>query len=147
MGNRLGYPRLIHTHTHVCVSHTDTHAEVRSLHLSKAPPNYELLRTIMNTMRGPWPHKSIHNQPEGLPHSHHCPTLHTHTYTMATPEPGVPLCNSVAQRHTPVLIPSERERERKEWQCCWKKNHIPWVGMEENNWNTKCKVCVWWGCR
>lgn len=97
-----------HTHTHTHAFHT--HTEVRSLHLSKAPPNYELLRTIMSTMRGPWPHKSTHNQPQGLPHSHHCPMLHTHTHTMATPEPGVPLCNSITQRHTPVLIPSEREK-------------------------------------
>lgn len=91
-----------------------THAEVHSLHLSKAPPNHKLLCTIMRTMRGPWPHKSTHNQPQGLPHSHHCPTLHARTHTMATPEPGVPLCNSITQRHTPVLIPSERVREKND---------------------------------
>lgn len=80
MTNRQGS----HIYLILSLSHTHTfhmQAQVRSLHLSKAPPNYELLHTIMSTMRGPWPHKSTHNQPQALPHSHYCPTLHTHTCT------------------------------------------------------------------
>lgn len=59
---------------------THAHTKMRSLHVSKAPPNYELLPTIIITMRGPRLHKSTHNQSQALPHSHHCPTLHSHTH-------------------------------------------------------------------
>lgn len=128
-------------HTLVSLSFSNTHAEVWSLHLSKAPPNYELLCTIMSTMRGPWPRKSIHNQPQGLPHSHHCPTLHTHTHTMATPEPGVPLCNSITQRHTPVLIPSERKKNDRGGR---RKIATLWEGWRKTSviQSTKCVVGV-----
>lgn len=110
MKNRLGHTHLPNS---VSLSNSHTHTEVPSLHLSKGP-NYELPCTIMSTMRGPWPHKSIHNQLQGLPYSHHCPTLHIHTHTMATQEPGVPLCNSITKSQTPVLIPSERKKRMTE---------------------------------
>lgn len=92
--NRSKCPNLLH----FSLSHTHTfhrHAEVRSLRVSKAPPNYELLPTIIIIKRGLQPHKSTHNHSQALPHSHHCPTLHSHihTRTMATPEPRDPLCN------------------------------------------------------
>lgn len=54
------------THTHK----PHTHAKVQTSHLSKAPPNYELLHTTMRTMRGPWP---PHNQPQGVPPLPHTP--------------------------------------------------------------------------
>lgn len=135
--NRSKCPNLLH----FSLSHTHTfhrHAEVRSLRVSKAPPNYELLPTIIIIKRGLQPHKSTHNHSQALPHSHHCPTLHSHihTRTMATPEPRVPLCNPVTQGHKPVLITSERETNDSGSK------------VEENRWDTKARVQImWWVCR
>lgn len=75
--------------------------------------------------------------PTIVPHS-------THTHSQwATPEPGVPLCNSITQRHTPVLIPSEREKNDGDGR---RENCNPRGGTEENGRNTKAGVqreCVW----
>lgn len=64
----------------------------------------------------------------------------THTHTMATPEPGVPLCNSITQRHTPVLILS---RLKKVWQKWQEKNCNAWGELEGNEWSPKAGAqCV-----
>lgn len=119
-------PSPSHTHAHTYTFHT--HAEVQSLHLSKASPNYELLRTIMSTMRGPWPHKSTHNQPQGLPHSHHCPTLPTHTHNGHSRARGP----TMQFHHTKTHTSPYPVREKREWQRWQKKNCNPSGGMEEN---------------
>lgn len=86
----------------------------------------------------------VHTQsapgPAPLPPLSHTP--HTHIHTMATPEPGVPPCNSITQRHTPVLIPSER-KERQRWQ---EKKLYP-LGRDGGKRvkHKRCK-CVWGGC-
>lgn len=72
-----------------------------------------------------------------------CPTptivphfSHTHTHT--TPEPGVPLSNSITQRHTPVLIPSEREKNDRGG-----RRKIATLGKDGGKWVSVTA----WGCR
>lgn len=100
------------------------------------------------------PHHYEHNERSLAPQVHTqsapkaCPTPtivphSTHTHTMATLEPGVPLCNSITQRHTPVLIPSERGE--KEWQRWQKKNCTPKGGMGQKTREIESvSVCVVW---
>lgn len=132
---------LSHSHKH----EFHTYSEVRSLHMSKALPTHELLHTIITTMRGPWPHKSTHNQSQALPHSHHCPTLHAHTLTMGHSRAGGP---AMQFHHTKTHTSPYPVRERKEWQRWQEKNCNPQGGTEEKGWNTKVGVQreSVWGC-
>lgn len=139
MENRLGCPNLPYTCFPLFLTHTQK-CGLFTCQKHHQTMSYSAPLWVQWEVPGPTSPYTI--SPKACP----TPTIvqhSTHTHTMATPEPGVPLCNSITQRHTPVLIPSERKKNDRGGRG---KIATLWEGWRKMS-VTKRTKCVWWGCR